>query len=156
MWLIYSKNRTLCTVVRLVGYMGHNLKFKMCTSLLASTATRSLQLLYRKQQCKWRKLTVCCCFTKTNQWWQHRESGLNPPTRSSIHAWYKQFTQHGCLWKDNSSGHPPISKVTVDSATDVHVHPMKDNKMCQQGTRHPYADFLIVHFTKFFLSNQTI
>ena len=30
----------------------------------------------------------------------------DPPTDKTIHAWYKQFTETGCLCKQKSSGHP--------------------------------------------------
>jgi hypothetical protein len=40
-----------------------------------------------------------------------RESGLNPHTRPSIYAWYKQFTQSGCLYEGKSSGRPPVHTV---------------------------------------------
>ena len=29
-----------------------------------------------------------------------------PPTDKTIHVWYKQFTETGCLCKQKSSGHP--------------------------------------------------
>ena len=30
----------------------------------------------------------------------------DPPTDKAIRAWYKQFTENGCLCKQKSSGHP--------------------------------------------------
>jgi hypothetical protein len=30
----------------------------------------------------------------------------DPPTDKTIRAWYKQFTETGCLCKQKSSGHP--------------------------------------------------
>jgi len=33
-----------------------------------------------------------------------------PPTDKTIHAWYKQFTETGCLCKQKSSGRPLIAE----------------------------------------------
>jgi len=34
----------------------------------------------------------------------------NPPTDKTIRAWYKQFTETGCLCKQKSSGSPPLKQ----------------------------------------------
>ena len=40
----------------------------------------------------------------------------DPPTDKTNHAWYKQFTENGCLCKQKSSGHP---KTAEDDAVQV-------------------------------------
>lgn len=73
----------------------------------------------------------------TVQSWFWKEYGLNPCTRLSIYAWYKQFTEWFCLpklrvpacfWSD--CGH---------SAGDVHARLVKVDKICQLGTHHSSA-----------------
>jgi len=38
----------------------------------------------------------------------------DPPTDKTIHAWYKQFTETGCLCKQKSSGRPIIADDDVE------------------------------------------
>jgi hypothetical protein len=38
----------------------------------------------------------------------------DPPTDKTIRAWYKQFTETGCLCKQKSSGRPSTSGVTLN------------------------------------------
>jgi len=38
----------------------------------------------------------------------------NPPTDKTIRAWYKQFTETGCLWKQKSSGRPLTAECRID------------------------------------------
>jgi hypothetical protein len=35
------------------------------------------------------------------------------PTDKTIHAWYKQFTETGCLCKQKSSGHPLTTEYCI-------------------------------------------
>jgi len=35
---------------------------------------------------------------------------MGPPTDKTIHAWYKQFTEPGCLCRQKSSGLPLIAE----------------------------------------------
>jgi hypothetical protein len=43
-------------------------------------------------------ITVQCAF--------RAKYAKDPPTDKTICAWYKQFTETGCLCKQKSSGHP--------------------------------------------------
>jgi len=38
----------------------------------------------------------------------------DPPTDKTIRAWYKQFTETGCLCKQKSSGRPLAAKYRID------------------------------------------
>ena len=38
----------------------------------------------------------------------------DPPTDKTIRAWYKQFTETGCLCKQNSSGRPLTAEGDVE------------------------------------------
>jgi hypothetical protein len=38
----------------------------------------------------------------------------DPPTDKIIRAWYKQFTETGCLCKQKSSGRPLTAKMTLN------------------------------------------
>ena len=37
----------------------------------------------------------------------------DPPTDKTIHAWYKQFTETGCLCKQKSSGRPLTDRLLI-------------------------------------------
>ena len=38
----------------------------------------------------------------------------DPPTDKTVHAWYKQFTETWCLWKQKSSGRPLTAEYRID------------------------------------------
>jgi hypothetical protein len=41
----------------------------------------------------------------------------DPPTDKTIRAWYKQFTETGCLCKQKSGGHP----LTTEDELEYHI-----------------------------------
>jgi hypothetical protein len=50
----------------------------------------------------------------------------DPPTEKTIHTWYKQFTETGCLCKQKSSGRPLPAEDDVERARASFLHgPMK-------------------------------
>jgi len=51
-------------------------------------------------------VTVQCAF--------HAKYTKDPPTDKAICAWYKQFTETGCLCKQKSSGHPLTAEDDVE------------------------------------------
>jgi hypothetical protein len=102
----------------------------MHVSLLASAATRSNEIAVEKMVIKVQKANCKLWFQKTKlvtvvKRWFRREFGLNPPTRPSIYAWYKQLTQSGCLHKGNCSRCPPVSAAAVDSVWQRSVHSLQ-------------------------------
>jgi hypothetical protein len=50
--------------------------------------------------------TVKCAF--------HAKSAKDPPADKTIRAWYKQFTETGCLCKQKSSGRPLTAEDDVE------------------------------------------
>ena len=44
-----------------------------------------------------------------------------PPTDKTIHAWYKQFTETGCLCKQISSGRPLTAEELENRVDMCHV-----------------------------------
>jgi hypothetical protein len=42
-----------------------------------------------------------------------RRFGKDPPTRKTIHDWYRKFETTGCLCKGKSPGRPPVSEENV-------------------------------------------
>jgi hypothetical protein len=52
--------------------------------------------------------------------------GNDPPTDKTIRAWYKQFTETGCLCKQKSSGCPLTAEDDVERVRSIFLHsPMK-------------------------------
>jgi hypothetical protein len=49
----------------------------------------------------------------------------DPPTDKSIRAWYKQFTETGCLCKKKSSGHPLTAADDVEQVRASFLHSPK-------------------------------
>jgi len=49
----------------------------------------------------------------------------DPPTDKTICAWYKQFTQNGCLCKQKSSGHPLTAEDEVEQVRVSFLHSLK-------------------------------
>jgi hypothetical protein len=49
----------------------------------------------------------------------------DPPTDKTIHAWYKQFTETGCLCKQKSSGHPLTAEDDVEGVQASFLHSPK-------------------------------
>jgi hypothetical protein len=47
------------------------------------------------------------------------------PTDKTIHAWYKQFTETGCLCKQKSSGRPLTAKDDVERVQASFLHSPK-------------------------------
>jgi hypothetical protein len=88
-------------------------------SLLASTAVRCAEIAVEKMATQAQKTNCVLWFHETKsvtvvQIRFRRESVLNPPSRLSIYAWYKQFTQSDCFCNIMSSGRPSVSEATVD------------------------------------------
>jgi hypothetical protein len=46
----------------------------------------------------------------------------DPPTDKTIHVWYKQFTETGCLCKQKSSGHPITAEDDVEQVPASFLH----------------------------------
>ena len=46
----------------------------------------------------------------------------DPPTDKTIRAWYKQFTETGCLCKQKSSGRPLTAEDDVEGARSSFLH----------------------------------
>jgi hypothetical protein len=46
----------------------------------------------------------------------------DPPTEKTIHAWYKQFTEAGFLWKQKSSGHPLTAEDDIEQVRVSFLH----------------------------------
>jgi len=51
-----------------------------------------------------------------------------PPTDKTIRAWYKQFTETGCLCKQNSSGHPLTAEDDVERVWASFLHSPNKSK----------------------------
>jgi hypothetical protein len=49
----------------------------------------------------------------------------DPPTDKTIRAWYKQFTEIGCLCKQKSSGRPLTAEDDVEWVRDSFLHSLK-------------------------------
>ena len=49
----------------------------------------------------------------------------DPPTDKTIRAWYKQFTETGCLCKQNSSGRPLTAEDDVERVRTSFLHSPK-------------------------------
>jgi len=49
----------------------------------------------------------------------------DPPTDKTICAWYKQFTETGCLCKQKSSGHPLIAEDDAEQVRASFLHSLK-------------------------------
>jgi hypothetical protein len=49
----------------------------------------------------------------------------DPPTEKTIRAWYKEFTETGCLCKQKSSGHPLIAEGDVERVRASFLHSPK-------------------------------
>jgi len=49
----------------------------------------------------------------------------DPRSDKTIHAWYKQFTETGCLWKQKSSGHPLSTEDDVERVQASYLHSPK-------------------------------
>jgi hypothetical protein len=46
----------------------------------------------------------------------------NPPTDKTIRAWYKQFTETGCLCKQKSSGRPVTAQDDIERVGASFLH----------------------------------
>jgi len=49
----------------------------------------------------------------------------NPPTDKTVRAWYKQFTETGCLCKQKSSGSPLTAEDDVERVRTSFLHSPK-------------------------------
>jgi hypothetical protein len=49
----------------------------------------------------------------------------DPPTDQTIHAWYKQFTETGCLCKQKSSGRPLTAEDDAERVQATFLHSLK-------------------------------
>jgi transposase len=49
----------------------------------------------------------------------------NPPTEKTIRAWYKQFSETGCLCKQKSSGRPLTAEYDVERVRASFLHSLK-------------------------------
>jgi len=49
----------------------------------------------------------------------------DPPTDKTIGAWYKQFPETGCLWKQKSSGRPLTAEDGVERVRASFLHSPK-------------------------------
>ena len=50
----------------------------------------------------------------------------DPPTHKTIRAWYKQFTETGCLCKQKSSGHPLTAEDDAERVRASFLHSPKN------------------------------
>jgi hypothetical protein len=57
-----------------------------------------------------------------------RDYKKDPPTDKAIRAWYKQFTETGCLCKQKSSGRPLIAEDYVERVRASFLHSPKKSK----------------------------
>ena len=55
----------------------------------------------------------------------HAKYAKDAPTNKTIHAWYKQFTETGCLCKQKSSGHPLTAEDDVEWVQASFLHSPK-------------------------------
>jgi len=62
-------------------------------------------------------VTVQCAF--------HAKYAKDLPTDNTIHAWYKQFTETGCLCKQKSSGRPLTTEDDVEQVWASFLHSPK-------------------------------
>jgi hypothetical protein len=49
----------------------------------------------------------------------------DPPTDKTIRAWYKRFTETGCLCRQKSSGRPLTAEVDVERVRASFLHSLK-------------------------------
>ena len=55
----------------------------------------------------------------------------DPPTEKTIHAWYKQFIETGCLCKQKSSGHPLSTEDDVEQVRASFLQSEEINGNCR-------------------------
>jgi len=55
----------------------------------------------------------------------------DPPTHKTIRAWYKQFTETGCLCKQKSSGHPLTAEDDAERVRASFLHSPKNQQELQ-------------------------
>ena len=82
----------------------------VCSEKMAAPGEKSFCMLeYRMSKSV---VTVHCAF--------HAKYVKDPPTDKTICAWYKQFTETGCLCKQKSSGHTLTAEDNIERAIFLH------------------------------------
>jgi hypothetical protein len=60
----------------------------------------------------------------------HAKYAKDPPTDKTIRAWYKQFTETGCLCKQKSSGSPLTAENNIEQVQASFLHSPKKSMNC--------------------------
>ena len=67
----------------------------------------------------------------------------DPPTDKTVHAWYKQFTEIGCLCKQKSSGHSFTAEDDVEWFRASFLHsPKKSSGISLVVKKQTFSVFL--------------